>query len=94
MDERDQSIPAFGPVLRRLRTEKGMTQEEYAARLGWDTAAYISQLELGQRKPSLEQMFKLAFALDMTASVFVVEMEKEQIEKPSKDDEIDRKEAP
>ncbi len=68
--------PAFGPVLRQYRTAAGLTQEELAARLGYETANYVSCLEIGTRKPSVELLFKVALALDIKASEIVTTMEK------------------
>lgn len=53
---------AFGLVLRRLRQEAGLTQEQ----LGFEAdlrRTYVSLLELGQQQPSLTTILKLATAL-------------------------------
>ena len=63
---------AFGKVLRKMRLEKGLTQEE----LGLDAdlrRTYISILELGNQQPSLTTIFKLANALDAKAT-FLIEL--------------------
>ena len=53
---------AFSVVLREIRTEKGLSQDEVAERL--DVArSYISYLESGQRYPSLEMFISVAQAL-------------------------------
>ena len=65
----------FGPALRHFRLAAGITQEELAARLGYATANYISCLELGTRKPSVELLFKIAVALGVKASQIITEME-------------------
>ena len=57
---------AFGRVLRQLRLEAGLTQEE----LGFEAdlrRTYISILELGNQQPTLTTIFKLAGALRLTA---------------------------
>ena len=74
--EKDVKIPAFGPVLREYRLAAGLSQEELGARLGYETANYISCLELGTRKPSLELLFKISKALNIAASELVSAMEK------------------
>jgi transcriptional regulator with XRE-family HTH domain len=53
-----------GPALRRLRRQRGMTQEDLAAASGvaQDT---ISQIELGKREPYATTLRKLAGALDV-----------------------------
>jgi len=65
----------FGPVLRQFRQTAGITQEELAARLGYATANYISCLEVGTRKPSVELLFKIAAALGVKASQIITAME-------------------
>lgn len=54
---------AFGKVLRQLREEAGLTQEQ----LGFEAElrrTYVSILELGQQQPSLTTIIKLAEALN------------------------------
>jgi XRE family transcriptional regulator, regulator of sulfur utilization len=61
---------AFGGVLRRLRTERGVSQEW----LGLHAALqrkHISRLELGEMQPSLATVFKIATALHISPSTFV-----------------------
>jgi len=70
-----REAPAFGPVLRQFRIASGLTQEELACRLGYNTANYVSCLEIGTRKPSVELLFKIAAALDVQASKIITEME-------------------
>lgn len=56
---------AFGKVLRRLRIEAGLTQEN----LGFEAElrrTYVSILELGQQQPSLTTIIKIAQALNLT----------------------------
>jgi transcriptional regulator with XRE-family HTH domain len=55
---------AFGTVLRRLRLEAALTQEE----LGFEAdlrRTYVSVLELGQQQPSLTTILKLSKALKL-----------------------------
>jgi transcriptional regulator with XRE-family HTH domain len=68
---------AFGKVLRQLRQEAGLTQEE----LGFEAdlrRTYVSILELGQQQPSLTTILKLAKALNQTGSALVGMIETEQ----------------
>ena len=67
---------AFGKILRQLRLNANLTQEE----LGFEAdlrRTYVSILELGQQQPSLTTLLKLAKALDITGSELVgmVELE-------------------
>ncbi len=57
----------FGRVLKKLRTEKGLSQEEF----GFESnlhRTYISQLERGLKSPSLETLGQIAAALGIPAS--------------------------
>ena len=61
---------AFGRVLRRLRLEAELTQEQ----LGFDAdlrRTYVSILELGQQQPSLSTILKLAKSLKHSAQELV-----------------------
>ena len=62
-----KSYPEFGAVLRKLRVEKGLSQEALASRLDMVSNGYISRLESGQKNPTLEMVFKLAEALGIKA---------------------------
>lgn len=66
---------SFGPVLRRLRFEKGLSQEELAERMGMASHAHISRLESGRKLPTLEMLFRVAEALEMEAWEIVRAME-------------------
>lgn len=77
MDEAD----AFGRVLRRLRKEAGLSQEQ----LGLEAdlrRTYVSILELGQQQPSLSTLLKLARALNCPASSLVAAVEDELSRNP------------
>lgn len=68
----------FGPVLRRLRQEKGLSQEELAERVGMASHAHISRLESGHKQPTVETLFRLADALDVEAWEIVRTMQDER----------------
>jgi transcriptional regulator with XRE-family HTH domain len=53
---------AFGLVLRRIRQERGLSQESLGFESGYHRT-YISLLERGQKSPSLQTIFKLSKAL-------------------------------
>ena len=57
----------FGGRVRRLRTERGLSQEQLALRTGLDRT-YISGIERGVRNPSLRIIFKLSEALSTSLS--------------------------
>ena len=69
-----KKYPEFGPVLRRFRHLK----DEVAARLEI-APSYISRLESGGKKPSVEMLFRVADALGVAASEIITEMEKERL---------------
>ena len=64
----------FGRMLQELRTERGLSQEK----LGFESnyhRTYISQLERGQKNPSLKAIFRLAEALGITPSEMIRRIE-------------------
>ena len=67
---------AFGKVLRRLRRERGLTQEQLGLEAELERN-FISLIELGRNQPTLTTLFKLAKALDRTASYLIAQTEKE-----------------
>ena len=50
----------FGEKLRKLRKEKGRSQQELAKRLGHQTNSYISDVERGNFIPSQEKLKEIA----------------------------------
>ncbi len=69
----------FGRILQELRTERGLSQEE----LGFESnyhRTYISQLERGQKNPSLKAIFRLAEALSITPSEMIRRIESRGVE--------------
>lgn len=60
----------FGNVLKQLRNEKGISQEELGFESGYHRT-YISMLERGKKSPSLKTIFQLAKALDVNPSVIM-----------------------
>ena len=73
----------FKDVVKALRQERGMTQQEVADRIGL-TKVTISQYETGKRKPSFEMIEALAdlFHVDMNYLLGFTD----RIEKPAGDD--------
>ena len=64
----------FGEELRKLREEKGLSQEQ----LGFESdyhRTYISQLERGQKSTSLKAVFRIASALGVKPSEMVTRVE-------------------
>jgi len=78
---------AFGKVLRRLRKQAGLSQEQ----LGLDADLmrnYISILELGQQQPTIKTLFKLSVPLKHRPSEIIALVEDEILAIASKDDAI------
>lgn len=58
----------FGLAIKQRRQELGISQEELSFRAGLHRT-YISDIERGSRNPSLENIEKLAEALEISVSV-------------------------
>ena len=70
----EKRLDAFGPVLRRLRHEKNLTQDKLSEMVGV-ASPYISMLESGHNYPNLAMLFKLADAWGISASSLLAAME-------------------
>lgn len=66
----------FGRVLKRVRVDRGLSQEQLAFESGYHRT-YIGQLERGEKSPSLRTLLNLAGALRLTASELVRSVERE-----------------
>lgn len=64
-----------GRVIARLRLEKGITQEVLSG-LSDIGRTHLSAIERGERKPTLETLYRISNALDMPMSAIVVEIER------------------
>lgn len=67
---------AFGRVLRRLRQEAKLSQEELGLEADLQRN-YISSLELGEKQPSIGSVFKLAGALKIRPGKLITMVEGE-----------------
>lgn len=65
---------AFAQVLRRLRKDKGLSQEELAHQSDLDRT-YISLLERGLRQPSLSSILRLSKSLGVSSADILAEVE-------------------
>ena len=63
----------FGIILRKKRLSKKLTQEALSIESSL-SRAYISELEMGKKDPSLFTIFKLADALKVKPSFFIEEI--------------------
>jgi len=66
----------FAQVLKQLRRERGLTQEQLAEASGCHRA-HVSFLERGLRSPTLNMIFQLAAALDVSPTEIVGRVEAE-----------------
>ncbi len=58
----EKTAVVFGTILRKLRKERLLSQERLAFEAGL-APNHVSQLELGQRSPTLKTMLALSHAL-------------------------------
>lgn len=65
---------ALAIILRKRRTEYGLSQEELAYMCDVDRT-YISLLERQKRKPTLNVIFKICNTLEIQPSDFIKEIE-------------------
>lgn len=68
----------FGKTIREIRLLKGISQENFADMCGLHRT-YISDIELGKRNVSLENIEKMSTALGLKISQLFEEVENETI---------------
>jgi len=66
----DRLAIAFGKVLRTARMQAGLTQEQLGLEAGIQRK-YVSELELGQKSPSLETVLKISSAIAIPPGALV-----------------------
>jgi transcriptional regulator with XRE-family HTH domain len=71
---RSREAEAFGKVLHRLRTAKGLSQEELGFR-SETNRTYISDMERGIKEPCLTMLFRIAGALNTAPSLLFKSVE-------------------
>lgn len=67
----------FGKVLRKVRKESGITQEQLALAGGIDRT-FVSMIERGERQPTIRVLFKLAAAMNVSAAQ-LIQMTEDQV---------------
>jgi len=65
---------SFGNLLRKLRKEANLSQEQLAEQSNLDRT-YISLLERGLRQPTLNSLFSISNALGIKPHVIIEELE-------------------
>ena len=70
-----------GEVIAALRKKKGVSQEVLSG-LADIGRTHLSAIERGERKPTLETLYRIACALDVPMSALVLDMEAEMARPP------------
>ncbi|MGI6004332.1 MAG: helix-turn-helix domain-containing protein [Christensenellales bacterium] len=72
----------IGRIIRQLRESKGMTQEVLSGLAGLDRTHY-SKIERGLRSPTIDTLFKISAALEISPQLLIekIEMETNHIKK-------------
>lgn len=65
-----------GNVIASFRTRKGITQDVLSG-LSNIGRTHLSAIERGERKPTLETLYRISYALDVPMSSIVAEIESE-----------------
>jgi transcriptional regulator with XRE-family HTH domain len=65
----------IGDELKKARTKAGLSQEELASRADVHRT-YISLLERNKKSPTLDTLFKICDALEVSVSKFIARLER------------------
>ena len=65
-----------GRIIAKIRMETGKSQEIISGLAGIGRT-HLSAIERGERKPTLETLYRLSLAMDIKMSTIVIEIEKE-----------------
>jgi transcriptional regulator with XRE-family HTH domain len=71
---RSRETEAFGNVLHRLRTAKGLSQEELGF-ISETNRTYVSDMERGIKEPCLTMLFRISQALNTPPSLLLKSVE-------------------
>ncbi len=69
------NVKVIGKIIKKMRENKGLTQEVLSGLAGLDRTHY-SKIERGLRSPTIETLFKIADALDIEPHEIMIEIEK------------------
>ncbi len=78
MSEMQLDPVLVGRVIAGYRTERGMTQEVLSG-LSNIGRTHLSAIERGERKPTLETLYRISLALGVKMSEIVAAIEKEMV---------------
>lgn len=56
----------FGEKLRTLRKRNGLTLKQLAERLEFNSHSYLSAIEFGRKRPSIELVIKVAILFEVS----------------------------
>lgn len=70
----DSILVRYGKAVRKLRIKQNISQEDFADKCGLHRT-YISDVELGKRNVSLENIERISNALGMSLSDFFQEIQ-------------------
>ena len=76
MSEMQLNSIIVGEVIAGFRMKKGITQEVLSG-LSDIGRTHLSAIERGERKPTLETLYRISLALNVKMSVIVTSIEKE-----------------
>ena len=76
MSEMQLNPIVVGSVIAKFRIQKGITQEVLSG-LADIGRTHLSAIERGERKPTLETLYRISLALDIKMSTIIIEIEKE-----------------
>jgi transcriptional regulator with XRE-family HTH domain len=69
-------MPALGRVIRRMRAERGISQEGLAAISGIDRT-FMGEIERGEANPSFDVLLRIASGLSVRLSELIRQYESE-----------------
>ena len=81
MSEMQLDPVIVGKVIARYREKKGLTQEVVSG-LADIGRTHLSMIEHGERKPTMETLYRISCALDVKMSTIIIDIE-EELEKKS-----------
>ena len=76
MNEMELDPVIVGRIIAKIRMTTGKSQEIISGLPGIGRT-HLSAIERGERKPTLETLYRLSLALDTKMSTIVIEIEKE-----------------
>ena len=76
MSEMQLNPIIVGEVIAKYRARKGLTQEVLSG-LADIGRTHLSAIERGERKPTLETLYRISLAMDIKMSTLVIAIEKE-----------------